>query len=100
SNTGSALTVPNLFFLANTQQVVSTHGVGLPKNVNSLFGSAQFGWKNSVFLDVAARNDWSSTLPKQNWSFFYPTVGLNVVVSDLISLPTDRKSTRLNSSHV
>jgi TonB-linked SusC/RagA family outer membrane protein len=87
SNTGSALTVPNLFFLANTQQVVSTHGVGLPKNVNSLFGSAQFGWKNSIFLDVAARNDWSSTLPKQNWSFFYPTVGLNVVVSDLVNLP-------------
>lgn len=88
SNTGSSLTVPNLFFLANTQQVISTHGVGLPKNVNSLFGSAQFGWKNSIFLDVAARNDWSSTLPKQNWSFFYPTVGLNAVISDLVLLPS------------
>jgi len=88
SNTGSALTVPNLFFLSNTQQVVSTHNVGLPKNVNSVFGSAQFAWKNSIFLDVAARNDWSSTLPRQNWSFFYPTVGLNAVISDLVSLPT------------
>jgi outer membrane receptor protein involved in Fe transport len=87
SNTGTALTVPNLFYLGNTQLVASTHNVGGPKDVHSLFGNAQFAWKNSIFLDVAARNDWSSTLPKENWSFFYPSVGLNMVISDLVILP-------------
>ncbi|MGC1243671.1 MAG: SusC/RagA family TonB-linked outer membrane protein [Chryseosolibacter sp.] len=92
SNTGTGLTVRNFFALGNTQQVVSTHGVSPtavagPSDVNSLYSFAQLAWKNAVFLDVTARNDWSSTLPKENWSFFYPSVGLNVVVSDLTTLP-------------
>lgn len=87
SNTGPALTVPNFFALQNTQQVVSTHGVGSPKNVNSLYSFGQLAWKNAIFLDITARNDWSSTLPRQNWSFFYPSVGLNAVVSDLAAFP-------------
>lgn len=87
SNTGTALTVPNLFYLGNTQLVASTHNVGGPKDVHSLFGSGQLSWKNSIFLDIAGRNDWSSTLPKNNWSYFYPTVGLNMVVSDLFMFP-------------
>lgn len=87
SNTGPALTIPNFFALQNTQQVVSTHGVGSPRDVNSLYSFAQLAWKNAIFLDLTARNDWSSTLPRQNWSFFYPSVGLNVVVSDLFTFP-------------
>lgn len=87
SNTGPSLTIPNFFALQNTQQVVSTHGVGGPKDVNSLYSFGQLSWKNAIFLDLTARNDWSSTLPKQNWSFFYPSVGLNAVVSDLITFP-------------
>src|SRR5690554_2865814 len=87
SNTGPALTIPNFFALQNTQQVVSTHGVGSPKDVNSLYSFAQLAWKNAIFLDITARNDWSSTLPRQNWSFFYPSVGLNAVVSDLVVFP-------------
>lgn len=87
SNTGPALTIPNFFALQNTQQVVSSRGVGSPKDVNSLYSFAQLAWKNAIFLDLTARNDWSSTLPKQNWSFFYPSVGLNVVMSDLFTFP-------------
>lgn len=87
SNTGQNMIVPNFFALQNTQQVVSTHGVGSPKDVNSLYSFAQLSWKNAIFLDITARNDWSSTLPKDNWSFFYPSVGLNAVVSDLLEFP-------------
>lgn len=87
SNTGPALTVPNFFALQNTQQVVSSRGVGSPRDVNSLYSFAQLAWKNAIFLDLTARNDWSSTLPKQNWSFFYPSVGLNAVISDLFTFP-------------
>lgn len=87
SNTGPQLTIPNFFALSNTQQVLSSHNVGAPRNVNSLYGFGQLAWKNSIFLDITARNDWSSTLPRANWSFFYPSVGLNAVLSDLIVFP-------------
>lgn len=88
SNTGVELTVPNFFALGNTQQVISSHNVGSPKDVNSLYAFGQFAWKNAIFLDITGRNDWSSTLPKDNWSFFYPSVGLNAVISDLIEVPS------------
>jgi TonB-linked SusC/RagA family outer membrane protein len=87
SHTGPALTIPNFFALQNTQQVVSTHGVGGPKDVNSLYAFGQLSWKNAVFLDVTGRNDWSSTLPPENWSYFYPSVGLNAVISELVEFP-------------
>lgn len=54
--------------------------------VNSLFGSAQFGFKNYLFLDVTGRNDWSSTLPAENNSFFYPSASLSAVVSDIFNI--------------
>ena len=87
ANTGASLTIPNFFALGNTQQVVATHNVGGPKDVNSLYGFAQLAFKNSIFLDLTARNDWSSTLPPAAWSYFYPSVGLNAVISDLVEFP-------------
>ena len=86
SNTGPGLTVPNFFALGNTQNVGSSYNVGAPRDVNSIYGFAQFAYLGAIFLDVTARNDWSSTLPSDNWSFFYPSVGLNVVLSDLTDL--------------
>ncbi|HEX8038098.1 MAG TPA: SusC/RagA family TonB-linked outer membrane protein [Chryseosolibacter sp.] len=99
SNTGTSLTLPNYFALSNTQQVVSTYGVGSPKDVNSLYGFAQVGYKNAIFLDLTARNDWSSTLPRDNWSFFYPSVGLNAVVSELTDLPRAISFAKVRASY-
>lgn len=84
SNTGTALTVPNFFTISNTQNVVSTQSVGSPRDVQSLYAFGQIGWKNAVFLDITGRNDWSSTLPADSRSYFYPSVGLSTVLSDLI----------------
>jgi hypothetical protein len=44
------------------------------------------GFKNYLFLELTARNDWSSTLPANSWSYFYPSASLSFVVSDLINL--------------
>ena len=84
ANTGTALTVPNFFALSNTQNVIVNENVGQPRNVNSLYGFGKIGYKEAIFVDVSARNDWSSTLPADSRSFFYPSVGLSAVVSDLI----------------
>lgn len=82
----SPLNVPNLFAIGNFGTVTASEDF-FQKEVQSVFGSATIGWKNSIFLDLTARNDWSSTLPKDEWSFFYPSVGLTAVISDLTTLP-------------
>lgn len=49
------------------------------KVVNSLYGLVSLGWDDMVYLDITARNDWSSTLAKNNWSYFYPSVSASVL---------------------
>lgn len=49
----------------------------------SLLGSFDIGYKSLVYLSVRGRNDWSSTLPVANQSFFYPSYGLSFVFSEL-----------------
>ncbi|WEK36659.1 MAG: SusC/RagA family TonB-linked outer membrane protein [Candidatus Pseudobacter hemicellulosilyticus] len=54
-----------------------------------VFGSAKFGYKDGVYLEVTGRNDWSSTLPVQNNSFFYPAVSLSYNFTELHNLSND-----------
>ncbi|MEN8120619.1 MAG: SusC/RagA family TonB-linked outer membrane protein [Bacteroidota bacterium] len=51
------------------------------KQINSLYAFANLGYKEYLFLDVTARNDWTSTLPLENNSFFYPSVSASWVFS-------------------
>ena len=57
---------------------------GYKRAMNSVFGSVQMAWKEYLSLDLTARNDWSSTLPSGNNSFFYPSANLSFVVSDFL----------------
>jgi TonB-linked SusC/RagA family outer membrane protein len=84
SNTGDALSVPNFFTLSNTTLPVTSFDPGASINIQSLYAFAKLGWRKAVFLDVTGRNDWSSTLPATSRSYFYPSVGLSAVISDLI----------------
>ena len=56
------------------------------KVVNSLYGLISLGWNDMVYLDVTARNDWSSTLSRGNWSFFYPSVSASVMLDRILNL--------------
>ncbi|KAF2340808.1 SusC/RagA family TonB-linked outer membrane protein [Flavobacterium tistrianum] len=76
----------------NTGNFVSAernaHTIGGKKEVQSLFASATIGYKDMIYLDLTGRNDWSSTLVNtDNLSFFYPSVGLSAVLSQMVSLP-------------
>ncbi len=84
SNTGLALLVPNLFTLSNTNLPVTTSNPGSNRDLHSLYAFYSLGWKNGLFLDLTGRNDWSSTLPASNRSYFYPSAGLSAVLTDLI----------------
>ncbi len=86
ANTGPGLTVPNLFTLSNTTNVVANETI-VETETQSLYAFLNLAWKNAIFLDVTGRNDWSSTLPANNRSYFYPSVGLSTVVSDLVDFP-------------
>ena len=55
--------------------------------VNSVYGTADFGWKNQLFLNLTARNDWFSTLSPGNNSYLYPSATLSWVFSDTFTLP-------------
>jgi TonB-linked SusC/RagA family outer membrane protein len=57
--------------------------------VQSLFAATNFGWRNMLFLDLTARNDWSSTLPSNARSYFYPSASLSAVVTDLLNVQSD-----------
>lgn len=52
------------------------------KKINAVYGSTQIAWKNWLFLELTGRNDWSSTLPNANNSYFYPSASLSYVFTD------------------
>lgn len=55
--------------------------------VNSIYGTADFGWKNQVFLNLTGRNDWFSTLSPDNNHYFYPSATLSWVFTDTFETP-------------
>jgi hypothetical protein len=56
--------------------------------VQSLYATTTLAYNNYLYLELTARNDWSSALPKENRSYFYPSVGLSAILSDMIEMPS------------
>ncbi len=81
------LVIPGVFKLSNGLAAAMVKVYDKNYKVNSLYGLAAIGYKNKYFIDVTARNDWSSTLPENNWSFFYPSVNASFILSDIFQLP-------------
>ena len=84
---GGGFNVPGLEVVTN--QNTRSHGYGISeKQINSLFGSAEISYKDYLFLTLTARNDWSSTLPIDNNSYFYPSISGSFVFSDAFEVPS------------
>lgn len=92
------LVIPGVYKLGNGLASPQVNVTDKNFNVNSFYGLAAFGYKNKYFLDLTARNDWSSTLPINNASFFYPSANMSFVLSDIFSLPTAISFTKLRLS--
>jgi TonB-linked SusC/RagA family outer membrane protein len=89
SNVAQQLTLPGLYTISNGAPGAVSYGSYWSKKLlYGLYGSASLGFKDMVYLDVTARNDWSSTLPKENRSYFYPSVSVSGIVSEMVDLPT------------
>src|SRR5690606_41970755 len=81
---GSKFTIPDFQSINNVDPATMTSSQRNPKRrVQAVSGQFEFGYNNLAFLTVRGRNDWSSTLPVQNNSYFYPAVEGSVVLSDL-----------------
>ncbi|KEO71983.1 SusC/RagA family TonB-linked outer membrane protein [Anditalea andensis] len=81
------LLIPGIYNFTNTAVALQTDQFISKKQINSLYGFGQIGYKNTLFLDITGRNDWSSTLPLNSNSYFYPSATLSAIVSDMIQLP-------------
>lgn len=90
-NRGTEFIVPDLHVINN---IKTLNYIFEPYEtaINSLYASGQVGYNNFLFVDFSARNDWSSTLPIKNSSFFYPSLGVGFIASDALHL----KSRNLN----
>lgn len=84
----NSLSVPGIYSLENAAEPLSKTFFDAQKKVHSLYGFANVSYKNMLFFDVTGRNDWSSTLPSSNWSYFYPSASASAVISDMVQLPT------------
>jgi TonB dependent receptor. len=81
------LIVPRVYNLSNSQGPVSATNYLQEKAINSIYGSVNLDIYNAAFLTVTGRNDWSSTLPEGNNSYFYPSVALSTLLSEYIKMP-------------
>lgn len=85
SSSVGLLVVPNLFSLNNGVTPAGVSEGISRRRINSLYSSAQISFDDYLFLDATARNDWSSSLSPENRSFFYPSVSLSYVFSDMLT---------------
>jgi len=83
TQTADNLKQAGIYSLANSIYDVKVENYSEKRAVNSLYGLVQMSWKNALFLDITGRNDWSSTLPKGNRSYFYPSVSASASLNDL-----------------
>jgi len=85
---GTGLIVPGIYNIQNIAPAnLDYSSTWFQRAIYSVYGLANFGFKDMVFLDVTARNDWSSTLPVENRSYFYPSASLSVLANEFIPLP-------------
>lgn len=81
------LLIPGIYNFTNTAVPLQVDQFNSKKKINSMYGFGQIAYKNILFLDITGRNDWSSTLPVDNNSYFYPSATLSAIISDMVQLP-------------
>ncbi len=92
---GETLILPMLNNISNAENFYS-FSKEIGKNRVGVFGEVDFAYKDKLFLTITGRNDWSSTLPEANRSFFYPSFNVSYLITDLL----DKKNKILSFAKV
>ena len=91
SGIATGLMVPGVYNLGNSLTTVVVNERASERKINSILFSGQASYREKIFLNVTARNDWSSTLTRSdgtgNNSYFYPSVSLSAVLTEMTALP-------------
>ncbi|PKV75260.1 SusC/RagA family TonB-linked outer membrane protein [Pontibacter ramchanderi] len=93
-----ALNIPGVYKLTNGVNNPMLETFNSHKRVHSIYAFSSFSYDDKIFVDVTGRNDWSSTLPVQNNSFFYPSINTSFILSDLLVLPRQVSFAKLRLS--
>jgi len=85
------LAVPGIYTLSNSRVALQnlTNTPYTEKRIHSLYATGQLGFNNYLFLDVSARNDWSSTLPSDSRSYLYYAANVSAVLTDALNIKSD-----------
>ncbi len=86
SNLGSDIVIGGFHHISNTAIQTTTEDLSRSR-VFGTFANLSLAWRNSIFLNATGRNDIVSNMPRQNRSFFYPSLGLGVAFTEFLSIP-------------
>lgn len=98
STSANGLMLPGVFKLSNALNSLYIEPFKMERKVNSLYALANFSFDDKIFIDITGRNDWSSTLPEGNNSYFYPSISSSFVLSDIFELPRQVSFLKLRAS--
>lgn len=84
---GAGLIVPNVYSIGNIKSGGLSYGSSwYQRAIYSAYALVNLGWKDMIYLDLTARNDWSSTLPVENQSYFYPSASLSLMINEMVNM--------------
>lgn len=84
---GSGLIVPYLYTIQNIENTALSYSNSRSERaINSVYAMANLDWRDMIFLDLTARNDWASTLPAVNRSYFYPSASLSLLINNMVEM--------------
>lgn len=81
------LAQPGIYQISNSLDAPVSDPLRTKKAINSVYGSTGFAFDEKIFLDLTARNDWSSSLPFGSNSYFYPSVSSSFLLHELFTMP-------------
>jgi len=83
------LVIPGFYNLANTANTPASNTLEFLRRLYGVYAQATVGYRDYLFLTAAGRNDWSSTLPENNRSFFYPSVNLGLDITSALGIESN-----------
>ncbi len=95
---GTVFIIPEYYQFNNVKQILTKQTLW-QRRLIGVYGDLTLNYNDFLYLDVTGRNDWTSTLPKKNNSFFYPSANLSFILSDVVQLPAAITYTKLRTSY-
>src|SRR5690606_35060677 len=86
------LEIPGVYNLANSKIAVVAETFEEQKKIHSVYGTVDLSYKDYLFMNITGRNDWSSTLPSNNNSYFYPSVSVSADLTSMFNVQSEQLS--------